>query len=363
MSALGYRLNNTENRGVLRGLERFELLHPRSIDLIAPGTPALRYHGYPAGEQNILRLAADLRDHDSSRADLRTTTGGDQADIVLHGIHEQDVDRLPSRRARLVCPFRVHLVVDTVDQHQFAAQLSKREVTERRRFERAADWQLARTTDSELIERFYQAMYLPTMEQRHGEAQRTESVTTAHAILRRGALYRLLRDGEWVAGALCTEKHGVLTTRLLGVAQGAAEQYRGGALKMLYFRLLEQAASGDSFRQVDLYGTEAMLAKGIFQWKRRLGAYPVLPRTHWAWKRLVWEIQRDTPEVRDYLNASPLLVMAGRSFQPTYFFDDLRPVRREISSKCPGLPSPVLCHLEELLAGLPRSLAQEVGHG
>jgi hypothetical protein len=362
-STLAYHLNNTEQPSLLRAVQRWESLRPRTVTLAAAGTPDLRYRGYPAGQLNILRLAADLRDHASERVELQPTTDLDRADILLHGLHERDAARLPTDGPLLLCPFRVHLVVDTPDNDYLLEHLSKREMTERRRHEREADWQLHRSTDAGQLARFYQTMYTPTMEQRHGEAQRTESVEAARAILKRGALYSLHRDGEWVAGALCTEQRGVLTTRLLGVADGAEAQYQGGVLKMLYFLLLQDAASGNRFHQVDLYGTEAMLAKGIFQWKRRLGAYPVMPRTHWSWKRLVWELRRDTPQVRDYLNASPLLVMAGQSFQPTYFFDDLRPVRQQISSKCPTLPPPTLRHLDDLLAGVPRLNMEEANRG
>lgn len=353
--SLPYFLNNTRSSLLLRLVEASERTRP-TVSLHAPGGPALAYEGYPAGELNILRLVCDLRDGEHRRTGWQEyrPERADEPDIVLHGVHRDAARSLAARASHppLICPFRVHLVVGTESTAHLSARLSKREKTSRRRLERAADWQLERTTDAGRTRDFYTTMYLPTMAERHGEAQRTESWKAARAILSSGALYEVHRDGQWIAGALCTEQGEVLTTRLLGVKGGDQAHYEVGALKMLYFLLLDEAARNPGLELTDLYGTEAMIAKGIFQWKRRLGAFPVLPETHWRWKRLVWEIRRDSPAVRDLLQRSPLLLMRGDGFQPVYFYDDTRPVKHSISSKCPGLPPAEEVHLDQFFQSL-----------
>lgn len=334
---------------------------PAVISTGARTGPSIAYLGLPAGQTNILQLLEHQRDPSAPahrrRAtvrwrDLRSGHWPD-ADLVVVGAERSRIVSLPPVCA-LVAPFRVHLVVDVgTGPDAVSGNISRRERWEFRRNRAQHDWRLEHTSDPEALEFFYHRMHLPTMRARHGERSRSESIVAAReAILRYGCLFFVQEGGRRVAGALCqvsTNGH-TITTRLLGVLDGEDEHYRSGAFKAVYHLLLDWAARHGA-AEVDFFGTEALVSKGIFQWKRKFHPRVVLPPNHFATKQILLRVQHDTPAVRDFLVANPLLTSVGPHLQPVYFTDATRPARTEISAACPGLPDPVVLDLDEFLTG------------
>jgi Acetyltransferase (GNAT) domain len=334
---------------------------PATISSPTSGGPSLAYVGLDQGHTNVLRMLETRRDgRDGGAAPLRRTPTSwrhmrsgrlPDADIVLVGSEARVVDRLPDRGA-LVAPFRVHLVVGTDGGHDAVhGRISKRERWEFGRGQRSHAWRLREHDTVEDLAFFYHRMHVPTMRSRHRENSRTETFAVAKsAIWRHGRLFLLHDADRPVAGVLCRHDGDTLTTRLLGVLDGADDHYASGAFKAVYHLLLAWACD-HGVRDVDLFGTEAFLSKGIFQWKRRLAPRVELPGNHFATKRLYVAPRRDTPAVRDFLVANPLLRCApdGR-LVPTYFFDADRRPRFEISAKTRDCPDPHLVDLDQFLA-------------
>jgi hypothetical protein len=333
---------------------------PGVLSTGAEGGPTIAYAGLEAGQLNVLQLLERQRrslwggeshacDVPVRWSDLRRGIFPD-ADLVVIGGEAAQIDRLPRHRA-YIAPLRVHLVVDTsTGMDAMRARISKRERWEFSRGSRRHGWELEVDDDDAGLRDFYYGMHLPTMQVRHAEQTRTEPLAVAKAICDRGRLFFVREGDHRVAGALChlQPAHGRLVTRLLGVRGGDAQHYESGAFKALYHLILAWAVEHDVGR-VDLFGTEAFIAKGIFQWKRRLGAEVVLPGNHWRSKRLYVRPQADTPMLRDFLVANPLLTLAPDGMQPVYFFDAERPVRTDISAKVAGVLEPKLADLEDVL--------------
>ncbi|MCO4697532.1 GNAT family N-acetyltransferase [Streptomyces sp. RO-S4] len=326
---------------------------------------SIGYAGLPVGRTNILQLLEHQRTQLGWATAGRTCTtarwsdvaAGDCAgtDLLVVGAEERVLRGLPEQGS-VTAPFRLHLVVDVPpSQEELARLISKRERWQFRRDQREHQWVLEEDSSPEALGFFYDRMHLPTMRNRHGDRSRTERPDVArHAVLRHGTLFFLSQAGTRVAGALChwSKDRRTLTTRLLGVLDGRDEHYRTGAFKALYHHLLRWACE-QRVARVDLFGTEAYISKGIFQWKRRLGAHPEWPPNHFATKRVRLYPRRDTPAVRDFLVANPLLRSdASDRLTPVYYADDERPPRLDLSARCPGLAEPEIVHLDTVLGHL-----------
>ncbi|MFD3328027.1 hypothetical protein [Streptomyces sp. NPDC058701] len=366
---LTYAWNNSPAPG-WRTLRRLHDSAPRPVPVTVSraeqGQPSIAYLGLPQGEANILQLLEHQRSRtgggpvhrESGRLRLRDLAAGSwpDADIVVVGAHARQLEHLPTAGS-LTAPFRVHLVVDVPScAEELDRQTSRRERWEFRRNQREHHWALEEDASEEALDFFYRTMHLPTMRRRHGERSRTESPEVArHAILREGTLMFVTSAGVRVAGVLChwSKDRRTLTTRLLGVRDGAQRHYDEGAFKAVYHLLLRWALE-NGVAHVDFFGTEAFLSKGIFQWKRKFGPRVTLPPNHFSDKRIRLYVRRDTPRTRDFLVANPLLGIepgpGGPVLTPTYFTDSTRPPRTDISARCPGLPEPRFIDLDALLA-------------
>ncbi len=369
---LSYSWNNSPHplwralRGLYDGASRSNVA---TVSRVPAGQPSLAYLGLPQGQANILQLL----EHQRTRAGAgpaqreripltpRDLVAGrwPDADLVLVGAQAHQIAGLPDAHC-VTAPFRIHLVVDVPGSPEhLQQQISRRERWEFRRNQRAHQWSLEEDSSPAAFEFFYRRMHIPTMRRRHAERSRTESRAVArHAILDRGTLMFVTQDNTRVAGVLChwSTDHRTLTTRLLGVLDGNELHYREGAFKALYHLLLQWACR-QGVPQVDLFGTEAFVSKGIFQWKRKFAPRVVLPPNHFADKHLRLYVRRDTPATRDFLTANPLITLApatgAPALTPTYFTDAQRPPRLDLSAACPGLPPPRLIDLDRFLTGLP----------
>jgi hypothetical protein len=338
---------------------------PAVSSLTDQGGVSIGYAGLPVGRTNILQLLEDQRSrlewptvrHSDTRVRWSDLAAGrwPDTDLFVVGAEQRTLSRLPEHGG-LTAPFRLHLVVDVPpSQPELARLISKREREHFRRDEREHQWALEEDSSPGALTFFYDRMHGPTMRNRHGDHSRTERLDVArYAVLRRGTLFFLSQAGTRVAGVLChwSKDRRTLTTRLLGVLDGRDEHYRSGAFKALYHLLLRWACEQQVAR-VDLFGTEAYVSKGIFQWKRKLGAHPEWPPNHFATKRVRIYPRRDTPAVRDFLVANPLLRTDGQGrLTPVYYTDDDRPPRLDLSARCPGLAEPEIIHLDTVLEHL-----------
>lgn len=330
---------------------------------------SLLYAGLPQGFLNVLPLvrqltarelgpAEDQEPDTVRRADLHRP-GHRPADLVAVGCRDTIARRLPAA-ASLVLPFRLHLIVDVpADPDEMRARISKSERWRFSRDQRRTGWTTRISHDPADFTFFYHRMHVPTMDSRHGENKRTERPEVAFAgIFARGFLFLVEQDGRPVAGVLCGHDRatGTVTTRLLGVLDGADEHYDSGAFRAVYHHLLRWCAE-NGVAHLDLYGTEAFIGKGIFRFKRLFRPRLALPPNHFAIKRLWWRATADTPAVRRALAAMPVVAMtADDQLEIVYFHDDDHPPRHDLrGGDLPGVTRTRDVHLDEFLAPVVRT--------
>ncbi|KWV31874.1 GNAT family N-acetyltransferase [Micromonospora rifamycinica] len=331
------------------------------------GGLSISYSGLPEGLAYTLDFTEQRRGADGERTaarrtaalrgrDLRSADRLPDADITILGTSAARARRMPADAA-LVLPMRVHFVVDFDDDAEVVlGRISK---NERRRFRRNARrhrWGSEIVRDAAWFDHFYEHYYSATMHNRHGARQRTESRESAYECLfRTGRLFVLTEDGERIAGRLChwNPATGVLTSRLVGVRDGADVHYANGVIKAMNVLFIEWAAA-NGVRQLDFQGTEPFLSKGTYQSKRLIGTRVVLPPNHFGGKRLWLRVRRDTPAVRDFLVANPFVAETEQGFlEAVYFHDARRPPRLDYPANSPGVRGARHVDLDEFLAAVP----------
>jgi hypothetical protein len=360
-----YFWNNTSVRGARACRAFVDAWRPLRHSVVSAddhGGPSIAYLGLPAGHLNVLRLLEhqrSLRTGGASTVTPITASWSDlragrlpEADIVLLGAERVALRALPKDSA-MILPFRMHMVVDTsCDLATVRTKMSRRERRSFTSSRRDHDWKLAEDTTTEAFESFYRDMYLPTVQRRHSEGARIESYDAAlHCILPNGRLFFLYQHGTRVAGMLCLRSANdrVLTTRLLGVADGDEAHYASGAAKALYHLLIEQAVD-EPVDQLDLFGTEPFMAKGIFQFKRKLGATVVLPDNHFATKVLYMVVNHSSEAVRQFLLDNPVVRLGDDNhLEPVVFRGKPHEANGHIGVTVCGLPDPVEVDLDAFL--------------
>jgi len=348
--------------GVRGALDRRLVPYVSTLSLAGPDAPSLGYAGVPDGVGKIQQTLEACREAGgASTISVRRTRarrsgvfGGvlPPADLVAVGCRAEQVAELPAENA-LVLPFRMHLVVGlSGGQDDWRRAVSKRERQwfSARRKERA--WGFEVSEDEDAFRFFYRRMHLPTMRSRHGARTRSEPEDSAlECLFRTGLLAFATVDGERVSGVLCRRSAdgATLTIRLLGVLDGAEKMYEIGALKALYHLLLEWA-DAHGVRRLDLGGTEAWFGRGLFQWKRRFAPRVVLAPNHLGGLRVWFHARRDTPAVRDFLVANPVLEIVGDGeFGAVYFCDEHRPARLDLAHAGPNVRTFRTVQLDDFL--------------
>jgi hypothetical protein len=329
--------------------------------------PSIGYAGVPHGVVKIHQLLEERREALGAATTARRLVRADRAallagdwlpgtDLVAVGCSAEQAALLPTRSA-LVLPYRMHLLAPTADGPDgWRQRMSK---SERRWFttiRRSGSWALEIAAGDASFDYFYDRMHLPTMQSRHGERARSESRTTARECLfRHGLLAFVTRDRRRVAGMLCRWEPAVrvLTVRMVGVLDGLPEHYDDGAMRTSDHLLLEWAGA-HGVRHVDFGGCEPFLSQGTFQWKRKVGPRAVMPANHFGRLRLWWHARRDTPAVRDFLAANPVVEVAdGCRLRPVYFYDDKRPARLDLAPAREGMGGPRTIAMDDFLRHRP----------
>jgi hypothetical protein len=157
-----------------------------------------------------------------------------------------------------------------------------------------------------------------------------------------------------VAGVLARLEDGgrTLWMRLLGVLDGAGEHYRSGAVKAVYYLTMEWAAEHGVTR-VNFSGGDPFPGQGVYQFKRRLHPTVAHPVDHFRNRRVYLRATRDTPAVRDFLVATPMITVDGSDrIVATHFFDSTRPPRTDIRADGPGVHGARAIDLDEFLTGV-----------
>ncbi|WP_405528533.1 GNAT family N-acetyltransferase [Streptomyces avidinii] len=323
----------------------------------------LAYQGFPEGMTYILPY---LRDQ--MAGEIGTVAGADEqlptwrqmlraahrpeADILVLGCTRERARRLPPAMSVLL-PFRINMTLD-IDADAVYSSVSANERRQFAALRRRHQWTCEIGTKVEDLKFFYERMHLPTMASRHGEEARSTDWNIArHALLRHGLVLFVREGDKRVAGVLARLEDGgrTLWMRLLGVLDGASVHYRSGAVKAVYYLTMEWAAEHGVTR-VNFSGGDPFPGKGVFQFKRRLHPTITHPTDHFGKRRVYLRVARDSPAVRDFLAATPMLTVDDSDrIVATYFFDCARPIRSDIRADGPGVRGARAIDLDEFLTG------------
>jgi Acetyltransferase (GNAT) domain len=312
--------------GRCRTLVECDLVRHAPVWTSRPSTaaePVFTYGGCAEGRVRVLdelerRAGAEpgaFTRTESTATWSRLLGGAVGADVLAVGCSSRQAAVVTPGPETFLLPYRLHFVVDLgAGCGPWWNRVSRRE---RRAFTRtleAEQFELEISRRPADLEWFLAAMYQPTMAARHGEAARGMPWSVVRRqVFARGFVAFVRARGERVAGIVCRWEHGgrALTTRLIGVLGGDPELYSRGASKAAYMLLLGWAERR-GVEAVDMMGTEAFVASGTFQWKRRLGARLAVAPNHSAGKRVVLRARYDRPAVRAFLVANPFLAFDGQ---------------------------------------------------
>lgn len=306
-------------------------------------------------EEHRERAGATTAGRASCRSGYLPRTSLPGADLVLVGCGRRRAHALPGAAA-IVLPSRVHFVLDTtVDYPTARRRVSKKERQAYEAGRRKHGWRLEVASRGEDFAFFYDQMHVPTMRRRHGDRARSERREVARdCVFRHGLLVFVVGSGHRVAGGLCRwdARRRTLTWRLCGVLDGAEEHYAAGAMGALYHCLLEWSCNQGRVERLDLQGSEPFLSRGVFQCKRKFHPRIEIPANHFRHRRLWLHVPADSPQVRDFLVANPVVAETpGGQLRAIYFYDRERPVRTDVPWSCPGIVGERAVDLDEFLTG------------
>jgi hypothetical protein len=191
------------------------------------------------------------------------------------------------------------------------------------------------------------------MAARHGDGEvHTESRDIArHALFERGALLFLRHEDQRCAGMICRREGATVSFRLAGVLDGDSRHY-SDSLQLGLYSLALQWAGGQGAHYVELSGSRPFVSGGLYQFKRKFRPEILLPSNHFRSKRLVLTVRRDTPEVRDWLVANPIIAMSDSGeLRVLFFFDEERPRLETLRWRCAGIARDEAVDLDRWLSG------------
>jgi hypothetical protein len=203
---------------------------------------------------------------------------------------------------------------------------------------------------------FYHMMYLPTVQNRHGELAAILPEREAYQILRHGWLFLVKRDNMYVCGSLGYARQGIVEFKEMGVVDGAMQLMQEGVVEaMNYLRIRWAHQAG--FKGLSLGECWPFLS-GIFLFKRKWGAEVSVPSHE---HKQIWiRIQRNTPAVSHFLRNNPCVVIDRRGeLQGLTVTDDSGNVSPEINATwnkhyaTPGLSGFRSCSVTDLMDDTP----------
>ncbi|MDH4137810.1 MAG: hypothetical protein OEW09_14005 [Anaerolineae bacterium] len=227
-------------------------------------------------------------------------------DMIIVEATKHLIRKLPRQNA-IVLPHYVHHILDVRGDWQdvrsrFHKSVRKNEL----RWIRKYGYEYDVSYDRQDFETFYHQMYLPTMDDRHGELSSPMSIHEAYQYFQHGWLFRVTRNGDWVSGVICHLQQDVLMADILGVKDADTQLVQQGATAATYYAAIHWTNQHE-YSAVNFLGSVPYLRTGWFQHKRKWGVtVSVPPHLH----RQIWiKVRRSTPVVSQFLKDNPCIVV------------------------------------------------------
>jgi hypothetical protein len=274
------------------------------------------------------------------------------SDITIVESSKHLIHKLPQQNA-LVLPFRMQFVVDIRGEWEEVAGHFRPNVRRHIRKARGYDGYQYEISDREQdLKMFYHTMYLPTVQERHGDLAAILPEREAEQLLRYGWLFLLKRDGTCVCGSLGYAHHGVVEFKEMGVLNGDMQLFKEGVVEaMNYLRI--RWAHQEGYAAIS-FGDSWPYLSGIFQAKRKWGSVvSISPCEH---KQIWIRIQRDSPAVAQFLENNPCVTIDEKArLQSLIVIDDLDNIAPETEARwhklyaTPGLRGPLVRSVADLI--------------
>jgi hypothetical protein len=216
------------------------------------------------------------------------------------------IKALPRHNA-LILPRCVAHTMDVTGEWQDVCRRFHDSVrTNELRWIRKYGYRFEKSTNTGHFEHFYESMYLPTINRRHGSAAILDSKAKAYEFFENGFLLRVFKGGTWVAGALCELRASGLRLCELGVWEANDALIKEGAMGAAYIAAI-QTANNLKCHRIDLTASASLLSNGTFQHKRKWGTSVSLPVSD---QQRIWiHIARYTPAIHRLLAMNPMITV------------------------------------------------------
>ncbi len=187
-----------------------------------------------------------------------------RGDVVIVAAGERVIRGLPSENA-VVVPLWVEQVLDIRGDWEDVKKRFRNSDSVDGEFRRLRKYSYSHeiTHDERDLENYYQTMYLPTMQSRHGENAIVVSTEESKKHFRRGYLVLVRREGRAVAGCLCRFQGGIAKGITSGIVNGDEQLLKQSVMAALYLAFL-QSANQAGCKSFDFLGCPPSPAIGVF---------------------------------------------------------------------------------------------------
>lgn len=218
------------------------------------------------------------------------------------------IRKLPSQNT-ITLPFRVQFVLDIQGEWEEVEQRfhrkHRRNIRQAQRYNRY-EYEISRREQD--LKMFYHAMYLPTVQKKHGKLAAILPEREAYQLLRHGWFLLVKRDGVYVCGSLGHARQGIVEGKEMGVLSGDRQLMKEGVIDVMLYLIIRWAHQEGY--QAFSFGDNWPYLSGIFRAKRKWGAAVSIPSHE---HKQIWiRIQRNTPAVSQFLESNPCVIVDSR---------------------------------------------------
>jgi hypothetical protein len=175
--------------------------------------------------------------------------------------------------------------------------------------------------DLKSFDDFYNNMFLPYIQQRHGSLALLDSYKDLLDIFQKGELIFVLKGEEAISAGLIEFSKGQVRFRRLGVRGAKLEYVKLGAIgAMYYFLAMEMIKRG--YRRMNVGGTRPLLSDGVTRFKSFLRTEVLMGNEHsclWTW------FLKDSTALRRFLVNNPFIFMDQKGKPCGAFFFETDP--------------------------------------
>lgn len=152
------------------------------------------------------------------------------------------------------------------------------------------------------IERFYDAMYVPYVSQRHGPEAEIDPRADILEAAERGGLLEVVRASRVIAGGILRRRGREMRFLWLGIEPGLEPKLVSAASAALYCYAIRHAIA-EGCSELNLMYCMFGLNNGVHRYKRKLGARVC---NDWRLGQLVFRVAELSPGVAEFLSNMPL---------------------------------------------------------